>query len=196
VDNLLENIKNYKIPLILCLVGAVLILGGVYSSNLSPAKKTAFPDKSKVLSAEIKQSSEEAKIDISGAIKAPAVYSLSKDARVEEVIQKAGGFTSNANKEYIAKHLNLSQKISDGMKIYVPFQGEDQLIINSSDPQSSKVSINQGSLKELDSLPGVGLVSAQKIIDARPFNKIEDLVAKKAISKTVFEKIKELIQLD
>jgi len=66
-------------------------------------------------------------------------------------------------------------------------------------PQSSasnqKISINSSSKKDLDTLPGVGEITAQKIIDKRPYGSIEDLKTKKVVNKSVFEKIKDLIVL-
>jgi DNA uptake protein ComE-like DNA-binding protein len=50
-------------------------------------------------------------------------------------------------------------------------------------------------LEELDSLPGVGKVTAQKIIDNRPFKALEELINQKIITKSVFEKIKNLIEI-
>ena len=57
------------------------------------------------------------------------------------------------------------------------------------------VSINQATQDELEALPGVGPVSAQKIIDNRPYASIDELISKKVISSSTFEKIKELITL-
>src|SRR5205085_1673286 len=65
------------------------------------------------------------KVDISGAVNSPGVYSLPSSARVEDAIKTAGGFSETANGGYISKSLNLSQKLSDGQKIYIPVSGEN-----------------------------------------------------------------------
>ena len=60
---------------------------------------------------------------------------------------------------------------------------------------SGLININSASESELDTLTGVGPVTIGKIIDNRPYNTLEELVSKKAVSKSVFEKIKDSISL-
>lgn len=141
------------------------------------------------------------KVDIEGAVVNPGVYELKKDDRVENLIKKAGGILKNADFSWIKKNLNLAQKLLDGTKIYVPFQGEtSSSLSNLSDLSSlsnlkgnSVVNLNTASLSDLDTLPGVGPATAQKIIDGRPYEKPEDLVSKKAVGQSVYEKIKEKV---
>ena len=111
----------------------------------------------------------------------------------------AGGFNETANQEYISKYLNMAQKLSDGSKVYVPATGEEMpagggtgVIAATS---QSKININTASESELDSLSGVGPVTASKIISARPYQQVEDLLSKKIVSKSVFEKIKDQLVL-
>lgn len=201
-----EFLDKYKLPLALSVVGIVLIIGGLYSSGLTtkvansaslPSAKN-FPSESKVNPSDL-TSKNEIKIDISGAVNKPGVYTLESNTRVEDAVKLAEGFATNVNKDYISKQLNLSQKLSDGIKIYIPFEGEvsvPQVAGASIQPtQNSKVSINNSSQKELEDLPGIGPVTAQKIIKNRPYNSIDDLLTKKAVSRSVFSKIKELIDL-
>jgi competence protein ComEA len=61
--------------------------------------------------------------------------------------------------------------------------------------QPTKVSINKADSSQLESLPGIGLVTAGKIISQRPYSSIDELVVKKVIGQSVFSKIKELIIL-
>lgn len=200
VERLNDLLQQYKIPIALSFVGLILILGGLFSSGLfkhqTKLAADQFPKESIVDS-----SSNFIKVDISGAVKNPGVYSLSNTDRVEDLIKKSGGFSSSASAEYISKQLNLSQKISDGQKVYIPFEGEKysgglSVAGMSSSRVLSKVGINSGSLSELDTLPGVGPVTAQKIIDGRPYGEVNDLIIKKVVSKSVFEKIRGLVSLD
>ncbi len=62
-------------------------------------------------------------------------------------------------------------------------------------PSDGKVNINSATSSELDTLPGVGPVTAQKIIDNRPYKTLEELKEKKAVNKTTFEKIKDKVKL-
>ena len=106
----------------------------------------------------------------------------------------------------------MARIVSDQEKIYIPsiwevsngFFIENPQTINQvssliSNQQSainkSLININSSTLEELDSLPGVGKVTAQKIIDNRPFKALEELINQKIITKSVFEKIKNLIEI-
>jgi competence protein ComEA len=61
------------------------------------------------------------KVDVSGAVRLPGVVEVSGDARVGDVIERAGGLTSESSGRYVAQYLNLAAVVQDGMKIYVPF---------------------------------------------------------------------------
>lgn len=60
---------------------------------------------------------------------------------------------------------------------------------------TAKININSASLSDLDKLPGIGPARAQDIVDSRPYQRIEDLLIKKAISRSVYEQIKEKIAI-
>lgn len=185
-----EWINKFKIPIALSLLGIVLIIGGLITSQSKNQSKN-FP------TASIVEAQKTISVDISGAVQNPGVYQLSEASRVEEVIQKAGGFSEDSNQEYISKYLNLAQKLVDGMKIYVPFQGETGAVAGAGavSGQTSKININTASQSELESLSGVGPVTASKIISGRPYQSVEELVDKKIVSKSVFEKIKDSVSL-
>lgn len=181
---------KFKLPLALSLVGIVLIIGGTFISNLNEKPKK-FPKESLVDSQKI------ISIDVSGAVKNPGVYKLTDGARVEEAIAAAGGFSEIANEGYISKTLNMAQKISDGSKIYVPVAGDPAPVgagqggSAAGSNTEAKVNINTASQAELEALPGIGPVTASKIISDRPYQSIEDLLNKKVVSKGIFEKIKD-----
>ncbi len=199
MERLDEILQSHKVPLIILLLGTVLVIGGLFTSGLLSAnssKKEEFPKESLVQNAQIL----EIKVDVSGAVKSAGVYSLDKEARVEDAILKAGGLSDEASLEYISKNINLSQKLSDGMKIYIPFKGEKVGIISGAAvagaaTSNTKVSINSGSQSELEGLAGVGEVTAVKIIEGRPYSEVSDLVNKKIVGKALFEKIKDEISL-
>lgn len=165
------------------------------------------------------------KVDIKGEIKNPGVYQLSKESRVIDVIDAAGGLTNNANTSLI----NLSKKINDEMVIIIysneevsnskegqniikiiekecvcPDIKNDSCIYTNSDNTKNeeneqvseienKISLKTCTLEELKSVPGLGEIKAQSILDYRAqygFNKVEDLLQVKGIGDTVYEKIK------
>lgn len=187
-----EVIESYKIPIGLSLVGIVLIIGGMIFS-MTP--EVTYPKESLVLEEKIIH------VDIAGAVSKPGVYKLNEKQLIEDAINQAGGFAEGANKDYISKYLNLAQKLSDGMKIYVPFEGElstssGQGVVGgvvTGTNSSQRVNINSGTQSELEALPGIGPVTAAKIISGRPYQKIEDLLNQKIISKSTFEKIKSSV---
>lgn len=190
--NFLQNLEKFKLPIALSLVGLVLIVGGVFASGINKAKPKSFPKASLV------ESTKTISVDVSGAVKTPAVYRLKEDARIEDAVAAAGGFAVTANQEYISKSLNLAQKLSDGSKVYIPSEGDAN--ISTTSPQiggvagiNSKVNINTATQAEIEVLPGIGPVTASKIISDRPYQAIEELSSKKVVSKAVFEKIKDEI---
>lgn len=145
-------------------------------------------------------------IDVSGGVKHPGVYRIGKNARVEEAVVAAGGFSEDADLDWTQHSLNLAAKVTDGMKIYIPRLGEEMQRdkVNKESESSmnvagastdSLISINTGSSTELESLPGIGPVTATKIMDHRPYGSIDELLSKKAVGNAMFEKIKELISL-
>lgn len=180
-------IDQYKIPIALSFLGLVLILGGLFASGLQKSRPKEFPKESLVTAQKIS-------VDVSGAVLKPGVYQLDTGDRVEEAIKAAGGFSESANQEYISKYLNMAQKLSDGMKIYIPAVGESGPAVQSGavagSSMQSKVNINTASQSELEALPGIGPVTASKIISDRLYQKIEELLERKIVSKSVFEKIK------
>jgi len=164
-------------------------------------------------------------VDTSGAVKQPGVFCLEEGSMVIDAITKAGGFTNTAAYRFVSRRINLSQKLVNNQKIYIPFEEEMECKILSFLPQtkqvetmvsntttvplptseieestdtvtedsSSCVNINNDSLEKLDSLPGIGPVMAQKIIDGRPYEKIEDLLNVSGIGESLFSKIKNQI---
>ncbi len=135
-------------------------------------------------------------LDVAGAVKRPGVYLVPINSRVEQAIVMAGGFEESiADKDFIAWDLNLAAKVSDGQKIYILRRGEDKSKVPSlvsaytSSQNKGKININLASQSELESLSGVGPVTALKIINARPYSTLNDLVAKKIISATIYSKI-------
>lgn len=184
-----EILNKFKIPLGLSLVGIVLIIGGMIYSGSTKRSAQDFPKES------IVDAQREISVDVSGAVVKPGVYKLKQGARVEDAIQAAGGFAPESNGEYISKYLNMAQKLSDGGKIYVPVAGESGPGVQGGMGAStkSKVNINTASQAEIEALPGIGPVTASKIISDRPYRSVDELVNKKIVSKTVFEKIKDSV---
>lgn len=139
-------------------------------------------------------------IHIDGAVEKPGVYELNENSRLKDALNSAGGLSKNADRAYFARNFNLSQILKDQQKIYIP--NSQEILHNSAIPDelsqikgvsTSQVNINTASQVALEALPGIGPVTAQKIISGRPYQLASDLVSKKKVSKKVFEEIKESI---
>lgn len=127
-------------------------------------------------------------VDIDGAVNKPGVYELNNGDRVIDAINMAGGFTEGA----YTKDLNKARILVDGEKIYILSQ--DEFAIESED--SNLININAASINDLMSLPGIGEVYAERIIDYRKnkhYGSIEEIKNIEGIGDKTFEKIKDLI---
>lgn len=132
-------------------------------------------------------------IDISGEIKNPGIYKMKGRVRLYEIIDKAGGLKEEAN----INSINQARYVKDGEKIIIPSsrnsQGMDKESISNG---NNLVNINTASKEELLKLPGIGEVTAEKIINYRDnnnFTKIEDLKNVNGIGMGTYNKLKDLI---
>lgn len=139
-------------------------------------------------------------VDVSGAVKKPGIYQLNPDSRVFHALEAAGGLSSKADTVLIQQKINFAEKVKEGQKVFFPYL--DQYMPKSSSSSESTTqdeekptSINSASLSDLDLLPGIGMTLAQKIVDGRPYSKLEDLTEKKVLGQSVFEKVREKITL-
>lgn len=194
-----EILKKNLLPIALGLVGLILLgVGLIYSIN-SPTTGSGQEDNIIFESGlkEIKQAPQIV-VDVSGAVVSPGVYTLDLGSRVKDALISASGLSSDANRDWVSKNLNLASKLNDGSKIYIPSKGEVSLRETNSAgvvSTSGLININSASPSELDGLPGIGPATAQKIIDNRPYASIEDLTSKKVVSSKIFEKIKDRINV-
>jgi competence protein ComEA len=137
-------------------------------------------------------------VHITGAVPRPGVYALPQGARIQDGISAAGGFLAEADKT----NINLAQLLEDGEKLDVPYIEGGSPVITTPVPEvvtstTELININTASAAELDTLPGIGPTTAQKIIDYRtqngPFLNAEDIVNVSGIGPGTYERIKNLI---
>lgn len=144
-----------------------------------------------IISAPLQQASAgqagEVTVDVGGAVVNPGVYKLSSGLRVGDAIKAAGGLAEGAD----TSKMNLAAKLGDGQKIFVPEKGttSSQSITST----TGLVNINSATEEELDTLPGVGPATAKKIIASRPYSSVDELLTQKAVTASVYQKIKDLI---
>lgn len=194
-------LKRHWLPLLLATFGLIFLGYGVISliGQSSGSKEIVF-ESGENASSSAKLQSQEITVDVEGAVVKPGVYSLKEDARIQDALIASGGLSAQADRNWVAAKVNLAQKIKDGAKIYIPLIGQDQNKINSltgtggmQGSSENSIDINSASQQELDSLPGVGAVTSQKIINGRPYEVIDDLLNKKIVGSKVFEQIKDKI---
>ena len=140
---------------------------------------------------------------VSGEVNKPGLIQIDSNARVSDAITACGNFTPLADKNAI----NLAQKLSDGTHIQVPTiknsANTTSSTNNSSNSPNDKsndlVNINTATKEELDTLPGVGPATAEKILNYRQehgnFQSIEDLKNVKGIGEAKFNKLQDKISI-
>lgn len=197
-SRLKELPKEFIFPLIISFLGLILIVYGLIQYFGNNTAKSSELNLEEITITQPVKSVKKIEVDVEGAVVNKGVYSLEQDARVKDALIAAGGLSGKADRDFVEKHINLAGKISDGAKIYVPRIGESildgvQTTQDSSTSQSSQININTASATELDQLPGVGLVTAQKIIDGRPYSDVSELLSKKIVGQKVYDEIKTLV---
>lgn len=129
------------------------------------------------------------KVYVNGAVRNAGVYVLQPNDRVEEAVKAAGGFGEDAD----LSRINLAARVRDEQHIYVPKAGESLPEIAGG--VSDRININTASVAQLEALPGIGPVTAQKIVSYRQqrgaFKSVEELRETKLVGSATFEKIKD-----
>jgi len=194
--------KNNLIILVLGVLGlSLLIVGLIQLLGQKPPEVNFSAAQDLKTTQSTASTSPKIAVDIEGAVQKPGVFRLPPDARVQDALIAAGGISAQADRNFIEKSLNLAQKLTDGAKIYIPRQGEvatstkltTGLSVDTSQSVRGQININSATLVQLDTLPGVGQVIGQKIIDNRPYSDISQLVSKKIVSQKTFDKLKDSI---
>lgn len=196
----LPFLKQYWIPLSFGFFGLIFFAYGLISlidKSTSEPNGLIFESANSDSSSSTKSNEAKIMVDVEGGVIRPGVYSLSASARAQDALIAAGGLSNAADRSWVEKNLNLAAKLIDGQKIYIPKLGENKTSLSASSQDavsnSSGININSANLQTLDSLPGVGPATAQKIISGRPYGAIEELLSKKIVTEKVFGQIKDKI---
>jgi competence protein ComEA len=148
-------------------------------------------------------------VHVVGAVRRPGLYRLREGARVADAVSRAGGATRRAE----LAGLNLAAPLVDGIQVLVPrrLAVADALGSTGGDPATEplsaegaagdglgpKPSLSSATADQLDELPGVGPITAQKILDYRaehgPFRSVDDLDAVPGIGPTRIEQLRDLV---
>lgn len=141
-------------------------------------------------------------VDIEGAVARPGIHELIDGSRLGDAIDAAGGYAPTVDLAAASRALNLAARLTDGQQIHVPALGEAAVPptsgtqSNSGTPSGGLIDLNHASAEELDTLPGIGPVTAAKIIDARtqaPFATVDELQSRSVVGPSTFEKLRDLV---
>jgi competence protein ComEA len=134
-------------------------------------------------------------VHVAGEVANPGVYTLSPDTRLHEAIQAAGGPTEDANLDAV----NLAARVSDGLRYYIPRRGQTGGVPAAPSPPggatiATPINVNTATVAELDTIPGIGPVTAGAIVAYRqehgPFQSLEDLLEVPDIGPATLERLR------
>jgi competence protein ComEA len=146
-------------------------------------------------------------VDVVGAVLRPGVYHLPIGSRVGDAITAAGGFGPRVDADAVGTALNLAAPLRDGDQVRVPSRdgadasagiggGTSGSGGSGGGASGGLVDLNSATEAELDALPGIGPVTAGKIIEARaksPFKAVDDLRSRGLVGQKTFDQIKALL---
>jgi competence protein ComEA len=140
--------------------------------------------------------SDQVAVHVAGRVRHPGLVRLPAGSRVQDAITAAGGVTSGADLDAI----NLARKLTDGEQVRVPGPGDPAPpppdAAAGPAPPSAPLDLNPATVEQLDTLPGVGEVTAGRIVayrSAHPFTTVDELLEVPGIGQRRFEQLKDLV---
>jgi competence protein ComEA len=137
-------------------------------------------------------------VHVAGRVRRPGLVQLPAGSRVQDAIRAAGGSTAGADLDAV----NLARRLTDGEQVFVPGPGDPPpppppgAGPTSGAAPSAPLDLNTATLEQLDALPGVGEVTAGRIIayrSAHPFSAVDELLEVPGIGQRRFEQLKDLV---
>jgi competence protein ComEA len=146
-------------------------------------------------------------VDVQGAVVRPGVLHLPAGSRIGDAIAAAGGFGPRVAADRVGRELNLAALLRDGDQVVVPSRDDSTQPSGAGGPSGAGASsrpgtaagpidLNRATVSELDALPGIGPVTANKIVaarDERPFASVDELRSRKILGAATFDKLKDLL---
>jgi competence protein ComEA len=135
-------------------------------------------------------------VDVAGGVAEPGLRRLRTGDRVGDAIAAAGGFAPRADLVATSSALNLAEPLNDGMKVFVPVLGMAGAGASSTDGDGL-IDVNSADQALLESLPGVGPVTAMKIMDTRAerrFGSVDELRSRGVLGNAVFEGLRDMVR--
>jgi competence protein ComEA len=174
----------------------LLVLAGRLLGSSDPVEASAPVD---VLAAATEAEPEKLLVHVVGAVAAPGLYELPEGSRVADALARAGGPTSKADLETV----NLASPVADGLQVVVPRRQPQGAAgggaAGAAGPAATKgpVHLNSATVEELDTLPGIGPVTAEKIVAHREkhgaFRSVDELEAISGIGPKRIDQLRDLV---
>jgi len=175
------------------LIGVFILIAGIGAAMLLTSPPRGDP----ILLAE----PSKLRVHVAGEVLRPGVYELPFGSIVQDAIDAAGGLSADASQGRV----NLAAGLEDGQQVYVPELSE--AATSRSDPDgpagpagpAEQISVNTAAAPELERLPGIGPVLAQRIVEYReqygPFQRLEDLLEVEGIGPSKLENLQEYVRV-
>ena len=137
-------------------------------------------------------------VDVAGAVRRPGLYRLPQGSRIADALARAGGATAKAGVDGV----NLAAPLADGEQVVVPLRvagggAAAAAPAGASGASSGPVSLSTATEEQLDALPGIGPVTAQKIVDYRTehgaFHSVDELDAISGIGPAKLDQLQGLV---
>jgi len=181
------------------LLAAALLIGALFvAGRFFVGSGTATVERSPSAAGEIEAAAPaRLVVHVVGAVRRPGLYRVEHGARIADAVRRAGGATHRADLSLV----NLAAQVSDGTQVVVPRRavveaGASAIEDEGNAAAGGPIHLNTATLEQLDALPGVGPVTAQKILDYRQehgaFSSLEDLDAIPGIGPARLEQLQGL----
>jgi competence protein ComEA len=135
-------------------------------------------------------------VDVEGGVNEPGIHHLPAGSRIADALAAAGGYAESADLAAAAQSLNLAAEVVDGQQILVPMIGARAGGEGGDGGSGGLLNLNRATQAELEELPGIGPVTAERIISAReeqPFATLEELVTRDVLTARQLEQIADLV---
>jgi competence protein ComEA len=199
------------VAVILAAAAAFVVLAGsnpsVEIAGAEPALGGSQPGDSGLVARAVGSASPELLVvDVQGAVVHPGVVRLVAGSRVGDAIAAAGGYGPRVAADRVGRSLNLAALLHDGDQVAVPSRDDPAEAPGNttggagsgagSSPAGGPIDLNTATAEQLDTLPGIGPVTAAKILAARDeqrFAAVDDLKTRKLVGSATFDKLKDLV---
>lgn len=198
MEKISEFLKQFGIVVAIGMVGCGILIYGLWGVIRPEEAVVEIINGENREQENIEYRGGQVTVDVAGAVEWPGVYKLPSGSRIGDALVMAGGLAGNADREWVAKTINLAEVVKDGGKIYVPAKQEQGRTENKNieyGEAQGRVNINTASVGELDRLEGIGEVRARAIIDNRPYGSTLELVSKAKIPESVYDDIKDQVSV-